>query len=99
MSDKTSKLMAEVKALAQQSADRISEQFEVSVRPRLARMLIESAAVAVRAAAGEDVTTATLALEASVTSIAREQKAVVVLEGRTLALQAAVSLILRAALV
>jgi len=99
VSDKTSKLMAQVKEMAQASAERVSEQFDLSIRPRLARILIESAAVAVRAAAGEDVTTATLALEASVTSLAREQKAIVVLEGRTLALNAAVSLILRAAIV
>lgn len=86
--------LAQVKAMAGESAQALQGHLDERLRPHAARILAESAAVAIRAAAGEDVTTARMALEASTASLAREAKAVVALEGRNLALRAAWALLL-----
>lgn len=87
----------EVRQLAGKHADQLTSYFDETTRPRLAQMLRESAAVAVRAAAGEDVTTATIALEASTANLARTQKSIVELQGRELALKAAWTILARLA--
>jgi hypothetical protein len=91
------KLVAEVRLLAKQASESMSERYATETRPRLAFLLECSAAVAIRATAGEDVTTATTALESSTLSIAREERAQLVLDGRQIALQAAVNLALKLA--
>jgi hypothetical protein len=87
------RMAAEIAAQAEQAAANLSGHFSDSVRPRLARILQESAEVALRAASGQDVGTATIALDSSLRSIGREQGAILVMEGRTLALRAALTLL------
>lgn len=87
------KMAAAIAEQAEAAAANLSGHFSESMRPRLARILAESATVALRAASGEDVSTATIALESSLRSIGREQGAILVLEGRTLALRVALTLL------
>ena len=87
------KILAQVRAMVPDSAQRLGDHFEASTRPHLARIMEDAAIVAVRAAAGEDVGTATVALDSSLKSIARENQAIVIQESRTLALQAAIAVI------
>lgn len=75
--------------LAAEHADRIEQRFSEHARPRARRILSEGAVVAIRAVAGEDVETATIALESSLASLAREEKAILTLESRQVALKAA----------
>jgi hypothetical protein len=84
------------KEIAQKQADRLTAQWETSLRPHGRRLLLEAAAVGIRTAAGEDTTTAVLALEASTKNLAREQKSMIELQGREIALQAAWLLLGRA---
>jgi hypothetical protein len=74
---------------AAEHAERIRGRWSERTEPHARRILADSAVVAIRAVAGEDVTTATQALELSMTSLAREEKAFLLLEGRAVALRAA----------
>jgi hypothetical protein len=56
-------------------------------------LLSEAAEVAIRKAAGEDVALAEAALESSTTSLGREKQAMIVAEGKALALRAALDTI------
>lgn len=85
MIDRTS---VRIGALAGEHAEKLREHFSGPARESLDRLLADAATVEIRALAGEDVTTARLAIEASVANLAREQRAVVVAEGRALALKA-----------
>lgn len=87
------KILEQVRAMVGESAQRLGDHFEASTRPHLARVMEDAAIVAVRAAVGEDVGTATVALDSSLKSIARENQAIVIQESRTLALQAALAVI------
>lgn len=91
------KLVAEARIMAREASEAMAERYATETRPRLAFLMECAAAVAIRAAAGEDVTTATTALEASVANIAREERAQLILDGRQLALRAAVNLALKLA--
>jgi hypothetical protein len=91
----SSSVLEEAKGLAAEHVARVAGHFHETLRPQMARVLMESAAVAVRAAFGEDVTTATIALNNSVAQLTREQQALVEKEGRDLALRAALALISR----
>lgn len=86
-------LLEEVRALADEHAERLKDHWDEQTRPHAARMLIESATVAVRAGAGEDVSVAQIALDASIKNLGRTQQSIVQLEGRQLALRAALSLL------
>ena len=88
-------VIAAVESLASASAVRMGQHYNVSVQPRIARLLADTAVVAIRAASGEDVETARIALEASTKNIAREEKATLALEGRDLALRAVLGILLR----
>lgn len=88
-------LISATEALASASAFRIGEHYSTDVQPRLARLLADTAIMAIRAASGEDVETMRLAIDASTKNIAREERAMLSLEGRNLALRAALSLLLR----
>jgi hypothetical protein len=87
------KLIGELLELAQQSAQEIAHHYDASLRPHLARILVDAAAVEIRAASGEDVTTARAAVESSVANLAVEQKNIAVATARDLAFRAALSLI------
>lgn len=90
-------VLGELKALAKSHAARLEGHWSDEARPHAARLLTEAATVAVRAAAGEDVSIAQIALDASIKNLARAEQAVLQLEGRQLALSAALSLITKLA--
>lgn len=90
---RTGDVVRKIEELAREHAEGLRSHFREESRPHVARVLADAAVVATRAAAGEDVTTATMALEVSAAAIAREEMAIVTLEGRTLALRAALAVI------
>lgn len=87
------RVLDEIRKLASARVDALQDVWDDDVRPHVARLLTESATMTVRAAAGEDVTTARIALDASARNLAREQRARLELEARQLALQAALAVI------
>jgi hypothetical protein len=87
------KLIAQVTALTRDHAQSISVRFAVQTRPRIAALLNDYAIVALREAAGQDVTTARIALANSSAQLLREEQATLELEARTLALRAAFAVI------
>jgi len=91
--NKVDDLVVLIAQQAEAAAASVASNFDESVRPRLADILASSAAMAIRAAAGEDVTTTAIALESRLRSLGREQQALVILEGRNLALSAAMTLL------
>lgn len=74
---------------ARDSLERIERQLSDKAKPMARRILAEWAIVSIRAAAGEDVTTATVALKASTANLARAEKSFLEAEARMLALRAA----------
>jgi Flp pilus assembly CpaF family ATPase len=87
--------LEEIKKLASEAGAKASDRYRTVTAPRLTALLEASAIVAIRAATGEDVTTATTAIEASLANIAREERALILQDGRELALRAVVSTLLR----
>ncbi len=74
----------------------VSKYFSEHTKPTLNRILVDAAAVSIRTLAGEDTTTAQLAVTASLASLAREEKSYVIAHGRQLAMDAAIALLKRA---
>lgn len=91
------KLLAELRSMVADAGEALSSRYEASTRPRLVELMNDSATVAIRAAAGEDVTTATAALESSIYNISRTERSQLILDGRQLALKVAVQLALKLA--
>jgi hypothetical protein len=89
------KALDELRRMIGEAGDRISDRYENTTRPRLAALLEASAIVAIRTAAGEDTTTARIALESSILNLTREERALVVQDGREFALRAVVSTLIR----
>jgi len=87
------RVLERIQQMVAQSAASLSDGFHDGTRQRLQEVLEQSAAVAVRAAAGEDVGLAAAALEASLAAIGREQQTVILAEGRALAMRAALAVI------
>lgn len=87
------KLLAEIQQQARAGAFRVASHFGEVTRPRVARLLEESALVAVRKAAGQDTTTAEVALEASLANLTLEEKSVVQIEARDVAFRALVAVV------
>jgi len=86
-------LMGEVLSLADESGKRIANHYNAELRPHLARMLTDAAAVEIRKATGEDVTTAEIAVRASLSNLTLEQGNLLRAEARDLAFRAALGLI------
>ena len=86
-------LTDELSRLVQSHADSIGDRFRESTSPRLRQLMVDAALVAIRKSSGMDTTTSEIALEASLASITREERAVLTLEARTLALNAALAVI------
>lgn len=78
----------ELQRLAKDAAKRLEGRVDERLRPRLTQLLQDQAMTFARKAAGEDVTTAEIALESSFLSVAREERAVIQAEAKELALQA-----------
>lgn len=97
MTSSSDRVLEEVGRLAAAAAQEVEDTWQAELRPQLARLLAQSATVAIRAAAGEDVTTAKLALDASLKNLTRAQQSIVALQGRVLALRAALSIITKLA--
>lgn len=87
------RLLAELRDMADGAAGAASLRFRDETRPRLAQLLIDTASVQVRAAAGEDTTTAAIALEASTANLLLEERTVLQTAARDLALRAAIRVI------
>lgn len=87
----------ELRRMVQSHAAAIGDRFRAETRPRLVQLLTDASILAVRKASGEDTTTAEIALEASIASVAREERSVLQLEARTLALNAALAVLARLA--
>lgn len=87
------KLIGEVAAMTKAAAGKAEHRYKAETKPRLELLLQAAAVVEIRALSGEDVTTARTALESSTLSLAREERAHLILDGRELALSAAISLI------
>lgn len=87
------RLLAELRQMADGAAGAASLRFRDETRPRLAQLLLDAASVQVRAAAGQDVTTATIALEASMANLLLEERTVLQTAARDLALRAAIRVI------
>jgi hypothetical protein len=87
------KLMGQVLSLADESAARIAEHYNAELRPSLARILVDAAAVEVRRVTGENVETAEIAVRASLANLTLLQGNLVRAEARELAFRAALSLI------
>lgn len=77
------------KDLSREAMERIEHRLSAEAKPKARRILAEWAIVSIRAAAGEDVTTATTALQASTANLARAEKSFLEAEARILALRAA----------
>ena len=90
-------ILDELQKLATEKAAEIDKRFRAETRPRIARLLAEGLIVEARRAAGEDVTTARLALEASAANITLEEQGEIHLASRELAFDLAVRLIAGAA--
>lgn len=86
-------LMGEVLNLANDAGDEIAEHYHAELRPHLARILTDAAAVEIRRASGEDVTTAEIAVKASLSNLTLEQADVALAAARRLAFRAALVLI------
>lgn len=91
------KLLTEVRAMAAQTAEQVSDRFEMQTRPRLAQLFEDHAVVNIRFAAGEGVITARTALEASMANLTREEKAVLQHHARDVAFRAVLAAALRLA--
>ena len=88
-----SKLLAEIQQEARVGAFRVANRFGEVTRPRLARLLEDSAMVAVRSASGQDTTTAEVALDASLANLTLEERNVVQIEARNVAFRALVAVV------
>lgn len=86
-------LMGELMSLGSTEAEKLAERFSATTRPHLARILVDAASVEIRRASGEDVTTAAIAVEASLANLALEEKSLAIAAGRDLALRASLALI------
>lgn len=86
-------VLEEVANLAEEHAAKLEGYWNDETRPHVARMLVESATVAVRATSGEDVGVAQVALDSSMKNLSRVQQSVVQLQGRELALRAALKVV------
>lgn len=89
----SSRVLEEVGKLAGEHVEELKSYWDEETRPHVARILTESATVAVRASAGEDVGIAQVALDASMKNLTRVQQSVVQLQGRELALRAALKVV------
>jgi hypothetical protein len=87
------RVLDEVRRLAAEHAGRVSGRFKNETKPRVALLLLEASALAVREAAGEDTTTASIALRNSAAQLAREEMSDLQFEARGLALRAALAVI------
>lgn len=87
----------ELRRMVQAHAAAIGDRFRAETRPRLMQLLTDAATLAIRKSSGQDTTTAEIALEASIASVAREERSVLQLEARTLALNAALAVLARLA--
>lgn len=86
-------LMGELLALGDAEAKKLAERFSATTRPHLARILTDAAATEIRRASGEDVTTAAIAVEASMANLVMEEKLIATAAARDLAFRAALALI------
>lgn len=86
-------LLAEIQQEAKVGAFRVASHFGEVTRPRVARLLEDSAMVAVRKAAGQDTTTGEVALEASLANLTLEERSVVQIEARDVAFRALVTVV------
>jgi hypothetical protein len=84
-------LVEEIQKQLLASVQRVSTHFREETRPRLARLLEEAALVAVRKATGEDTETAEIAIEASLSNMTLEERNIVQIEARDVALRALVA--------
>lgn len=83
----------QIKKDASAFADNVSSVLTGELKVRSAELLADAAILSARTIAGENTTTAQIALNASMQNLAREAQAVVVKEGRDLALRTAWSLL------
>lgn len=86
-------LMGELLAEAEKEAAALRDHYNESLRPHLHRILTDAAVVEVRRTTGEDVTTAEIAIKASLANLALEQQVVLQKRARDIAFRAALILI------
>jgi len=70
-------LPSQVETVASEAAKNLAVNFSEKLRPRLAKIFIDVALTQARKIAGEDTTTAEIALEASMANIARHERLLV----------------------
>ena len=68
------KLSDLLKVDAKSAVDRLENHFSEHLRPRLADLVVDTSMVLARKAAGQDTTTAEIALEASYANITRHER-------------------------
>lgn len=83
----------QLRDMADATADAMRRHVRIDLQPRVAELLVQAAELELRRASGQDVTTAAFALEASFGNLAREERALFAIEGRNLALRAAVAVV------
>lgn len=97
MSARLDNVIEEIKAKAADHLDGLDDLLNDELKPRAVELMQESAIVAVRAAAGEDVTTARIAIESSTRNLARHAKAELQLRARDLAITSLIAAVSAAA--
>lgn len=90
-------ILDELQKLATEKASQMDWRFGAETRPRIAQLLAEYAIIEARSAAGEDVNTARVAIEASFANLTLEERSRIVVHGRDLIFNFAVRLIAGAA--
>lgn len=91
------KVLAELRGVAEHTATHVRDRFREETRPRIAALLADEAAIAVRRAFGEDVRLAQAAVAASRSNLLLQEEIEVAVAGRDVAI-AALGIALRAAL-
>ncbi len=88
-------LLDELRQLGETAAAQLVSHYGSELRPRLSALLVDAATVEMRRAAGEDVTTARIAIEASLANLALEQRERVQAKAKDIAFKAAIAIIFR----
>jgi len=88
-------LMGQILSMADAEVKDFRAHYAATLQPHLSRMLVDATIVEIRRAAGEDVTTAATAVEASLANLALEQRELMRARAKAFALKAALALIAR----
>lgn len=75
-------LLASIEEHSRDAASAIENRFRLQTRPRVASLLVDFSTVLARKAAGQDTTTAEIALEASMANLVLEEKTYLEAEAR-----------------